>query len=94
MDLRKAKSANVSVSLVLLVGAASFFASYIVLGFVAFCVFYGGKLQILSIAPEPFPWLMPTIIGCSFSAAVIVVRQTLRLSKNKPAPRRMPYRFV
>src|SRR5208282_159843 len=94
MDWRKERCANVTVSLALLVGVASFFVSYIALGFVAFCVFYGGKLQILSTAPDPFPWLMPTIIGCSFTAAVIDVRQTLRLPKNEPSLRRKPERLV
>jgi hypothetical protein len=93
MDWRKERHANVAVSLVLLVGVASFFASYIALGFVAFCVLYGGKIQILSTTPDPFPWLQPTIIGCSFTAAVIVVRQTLRLPKNQPSLHRKPTRL-
>jgi hypothetical protein len=94
MDWRKERRAKISTALALLVGAASFFVSYTALGFVAFCVVYGGKIQILSTAPDRFPWLEPTIIGCSFAAAIIVVWHILRLSKNESAPRRKPYRFV
>jgi hypothetical protein len=94
MDWRKERRANLTFSLVLVAGVASFFVSYIALGFLAFFVFYGGKIQIFSTSPDPFLWLKPTIIGCSFTAAVIVVRQTLRLQKNEPSPRRKPQRLV
>jgi len=77
LDWRSEKLANVAVCLALLAGAASFFCSFCVLGLAAL---NAGFIKIVLFNPtsDPYPWVVPTIVGISFVVAVGVVSLILR----------------
>jgi hypothetical protein len=77
MDSQAERRANLRVVAGLAIWAVSFTVSLCVL---AVAAYYAGLIEPVLINPtsEPFPWVMPTIIGISFVLAVVVVRLTLR----------------
>jgi hypothetical protein len=81
MDWRSERRANLVVILALLAGAAAFFFALCAFGVVAL---YAGliKIWIINPVPEPFPWVMPTIVGVSVLFAIFVVWWTLRLPRS------------
>jgi sterol desaturase/sphingolipid hydroxylase (fatty acid hydroxylase superfamily) len=81
MDRRKERRANLVAVLALLAGVAVFFFTLYGLAVVAL---YAGllKIWIINPVPDPFPWVMPTIIGISILLGIIVVWWIHRLQRS------------